>query len=170
MMPPLTITVAEDDKHCREFITVALDAMGATVLGVDSLREFWKTITNRNVDAVWLDLALLDSTAEETLAAIPKIRQLLPQATIIVVSGWEDTHRKRALDLGADAYSGKIELGAFRVSAVARLLSVAAVAALKRGAAANVILERVARFVGDMCQHEPCQSLNPPQDDLRRNA
>lgn len=146
----MKILVAEDERICQRFIVEALGALADHVWVVDSMRDLQRRLLEHDVDAIWLDLSLADSSAEMTLQHLPLIRAQAPRAVLLVVSGWEDNYRQRALDMGADAYSGKRELLAFDKPVVAQLLVRAAMQALQRGAPANVILERVAAFVGDV--------------------
>lgn len=154
----MKIVIAEDEPICQKFIVDALGQMAERVWTVDSLRGLQRTLSEHAVDAIWLDLSLVDSNAESTIRHLPVIRAQAPLATILVVSGWGSTYEKDALKHGADAYSGKTELGNWQVGSIAKLLSTAALAALRRGAPANIILERAAAFVGtvaaDACSGE----------------
>lgn len=159
---PMVTVVVEDDHVCREFIGATLGGMCSSVRTIESLRELWPILVTGDIDLIWLDLALVDSSAENTLNSLPAIRNILPSATLIVVSGWGDEYEKRALQLGADAYSGKVELQGFRPPAVAKLLTAAAMAALKRGAPANIILERAAKLVGTVADARHTIPSTPP--------
>lgn len=150
----MKILVAEDEAICQKFIADALGTMAEHVWVVDSLRGLQRELSQHMVDVIWLDLSLIDSNAECTLHHLPAIRAQAPLATLIVVSGWEETYRKDALAAGADAYSGKRELASFAPSVVAGLLARAAMQALHRGAPANAILERVAALVGAVASDE----------------
>lgn len=158
----MKILVAEDEQVCQQFIVTALGGMAEQVWLVDSLRGLQRALIEHEVDAIWLDLSLLDSNAEKTLQHLPLIRAQAPKATIIVVSGWEDAYRKQALEMGADAYSGKRELLTFDQPVVAQLLMRAAVKALARGASANVILERVSAMVGSAASREDWSLAESP--------
>lgn len=164
----MKIIVAEDEKVFLQFIVEALGAMAENVWTVDTLRGLQKGLSEHDVDAIWLDLSLLDSSAENTLRHLPLIRAQAPKATLIVCSGWGSTYQRDALRLGADAYSGKTEMGGLHAEAIAKLLSAAALSAIQRGAPANVILERVAAFVGEVAASrqptptEPTPNPTPP--------
>lgn len=150
----MKICIAEDEQICQKFLVEALGTMAEHVWVVDSLRGLQRELSEHVVDVIWLDLSLIDSNAECTLHHLPIIRAQVPQAVIIVCSGWEDTYRKEALAAGADAYSGKRELASFAPAVVAGLLARAAMQALQRGAPANAILERVAALVGAVATDE----------------
>lgn len=151
----MKIIIAEDEQVFLQFIVQALGAMAEKVWTVDTLRGLQSSLSEHDVDAIWLDLSLLDSSAENTLRHIPLIRAQAPRATLIVCSGWGNVYEKEALALGADAYSGKTELGGPKVTGIAELLSAAALSAIKRGVPANVIMERVAAFVGSVANPSP---------------
>lgn len=146
----MKIIVAEDEKIFLQFIVEALGVMAEQVWVVDTLRGLQNGLIEHDVDAIWLDLSLLDSCARNTLDHLPLIRAQAPRAILIVVSGWGGTYEKEALALGADAYSGKTDLGNLNIESIAKLISSAAISALRRGAPVNAILERVAAFLGSV--------------------
>jgi DNA-binding response OmpR family regulator len=142
----MRILVVEDDRDCLGFISEALGPLRSKLEHTDKLQDALVMVT-QGFDAVWLDLALKDSSSDNTVEkGIPAIRALCPSATMIVVSGFGESMRDRALKAGADAYAIKKDLNGFNQASIAALLIQAAVHAMQRGANSAIVLERVATF------------------------
>lgn len=142
----MKVLLIEDDKQCADMIQRALHGLTSRVDVTDKLSEGLRLLCD-DYDAVWLDLSLTDSRSEDTLRAIPSIRDKCPNVTLLVVSGYGDKYHNEAIEMGADAYASKIDLEGFRNSAVVNLLVRAATHAMERGVNSSFILERVATFI-----------------------
>lgn len=149
----MNIVVAEDDKMCAELIERALGGLNRLpITHVSRLADLWPCLTS-DVDIVWLDLFLEDCSAEGVVARLPEIRALVPNAALIVVSGWGEKHRQTALLSGADAYSSKQDLDGFSQEAVRGIVTKGAVEAMKRGVSPSLILERAAKMLREVAHH-----------------
>lgn len=140
--------IVEDDPNCVRFIKLAIETLCREVNHTDRLAEALKML-NESYDAVWLDLALTDSSAHNTIRAIPEIRKASPKATLIVVSGYGDSYREQAMRAGADVYASKVDLENFNKDAIAAIFTQAAVHAMSRGVDSSRILEKVVGFFQD---------------------
>lgn len=143
----MRVLLVEDEPNCVRFIKAAIqDLCDDPIQATGFLQEALK-LAHGHLDAVWLDLNLLDARAPAVIAAIPLFRSLCPKATLIVVSGLDAGWREAAMAAGADAYGIKQDLQGFNPMAVCALLSEAAVHAMGRGVPAGTILERVTSFL-----------------------
>ena len=94
--------VIDDTSDIRYLLTTVLNRSGMHVVGeagdgqagVDVVRA-------ERPDVVLLDLAM---PVMDGLEALPLIRELVPEARIIVLSAFADAVREKALDQGADGY------------------------------------------------------------------
>lgn len=82
-----TILAVEDStafvEHLRAiFKRSRIDQAPALALALDRLHT-------RHYDLVILDLELLDARPEQTIEAIPEVKQLAEPGKLIVLSGWE---------------------------------------------------------------------------------
>lgn len=142
----MKVLLIEDDKECAAMIQRALKGLTSKIDVTDKLQEGLRMMCDE-YNAIWLDLTLTDSRSDETLQAIPIIRERCPNITLLVVSGYGYQYRDQALKLGADAYASKIDLEGFRNTAVVNLLVNAATHAMERGVDSSFILERVSAFM-----------------------
>ena len=112
------VLVVDDAANLRELLTVLLDVeddfevVGTAADGVQALEK----AQSLNPDIVLLDLAM---PVMDGLQALPGLRQRLPDARIVIFSGFEhEALAREALAAGADAY---IEKGTSVMQLVARL-------------------------------------------------
>jgi DNA-binding NarL/FixJ family response regulator len=112
------VLVVDDAANLRELLTVLLDVeddfevVGTAADGVQALEK----AESLNPDIVLLDLAM---PVMDGLQALPGLRERLPQARIVIFSGFEhEALAREALAAGADAY---IEKGTSVMQLVARL-------------------------------------------------
>ena len=143
--PPLRAVVVDDTPDLRALLVLALEQSGQIVVvaeagngyeGVERVRE-------HRPDIVLLDLAM---PVMDGLEALPSMRRLCPDATIVVLSGFGATAMAdRALAAGADGY-------------------------LQKGAPASAILDYVRSLVGfapaglRLLRQPPRPSLRPGND------
>lgn len=116
--------VVDDAANLRELLTVLLEAeddfdvVGAVGDGAQALELAGRL----GPDIVLLDLAM---PVMDGLTALPSLREMLPDASIVVFSGFEEQALvDRAMAAGADAY---VEKGASVMDLVATLRSLRAV-------------------------------------------
>jgi len=112
------VLVVDDAANLRELLTVLLDVeddfevVGTAADGVQALEK----AQSLNPDIVLLDLAM---PVMDGLQALPGLRERLPDARIVIFSGFEhEALAREALAAGADAY---IEKGTSVMQLVARL-------------------------------------------------
>ena len=112
------VLVVDDAANLRELLTVLLDVeddfevVGTAADGVQALDK---------ADALEPDIVLLDLAMPvmDGLQALPGLRERLPNARIVIFSGFEhEALAREALAAGADAY---IEKGTSVMQLVARL-------------------------------------------------
>jgi DNA-binding NarL/FixJ family response regulator len=112
------VLVVDDAANLRELLTVLLDVeddfevVGTAADGAQALDR---------ADALEPDIVLLDLAMPvmDGLQALPALRERLPNARIVIFSGFEhEALAREALALGADAY---IEKGTSVMQLVARL-------------------------------------------------
>ena len=104
---PIRVVLVDDTPEIRELLKKGLSIVG----GVDVVgeagdgREGIAQVTEHKPDAVLLDLAM---PVMDGLQAIPEIRKLVPQAKIVILSGFEESRMsEEAMSIGAHAYLSK---------------------------------------------------------------
>jgi signal transduction histidine kinase/AmiR/NasT family two-component response regulator len=103
---PLRVVVIDDTEDLRDLMGIALTRAGMTVVGeAGNGLEGIDVVRAEHPDVVLLDLSM---PVMDGLQALPHIRQVVPEATIIVLSGFGAAQMAdRALDSGADGYLQK---------------------------------------------------------------
>lgn len=103
---PIRVLIADDAEDIRFLLRVGLESRGLHVIGeAANGRDALRMSEAERPDVIVLDLAMphLDG-----LEAIPRLRALAPDVSIVVLSGFAESRmRQRALDAGADAYVEK---------------------------------------------------------------
>jgi DNA-binding NarL/FixJ family response regulator len=102
---PIRAVVIDDTRDIRELLSMVLTRSGMEVVGeagdgqagVDVVRA-------QRPDVVLLDLAM---PVMDGVEALPIIRELVPDARIIVLSAFAGAVREQVLDWGADGYLEK---------------------------------------------------------------
>ena len=103
---PLRVVVVDDTEDLRHLMRIALTRGGMEVVGeagngIDAI----KVVRSVRPDVVLLDLSM---PLMDGLEALPQVRRLVPEATIIVLSGFgAGQMAKRAIASGADGYLQK---------------------------------------------------------------
>jgi DNA-binding NarL/FixJ family response regulator len=101
--------VVDDDDSPRELILRVVRGLGHRVSGAPDMAAAREFLSSEEVDVVLLDLEMPGTHGAE---AIAMIREMSPEARILVVSGHDDPrHVIAALEGGADGYLLKDELG-----------------------------------------------------------
>lgn len=102
----LRVVVIDDTADLRDLLRVALSSGGMSVVGEagDGLAGI-EAVRNAHPDVVLIDLSM---PVMDGIEALPHIRALVPDAAIVVLSGFGATElTERALAAGADAYVQK---------------------------------------------------------------
>ena len=122
MPDPRTLLLIDDDptflRHARRY----LERDGALAVGgtATSVREGLALARALRPDLVVVDLSM---TEADGFSAIPALREVVPEAAVVVLTMLEDDrYRQRALGLGADAFVPKGRLVEELRSEIARLL------------------------------------------------
>src|SRR6185312_7815212 len=84
---PFTVLVIDDDEDTRSNLRDVLELDGYRIEMAGSAAETLKRNSWEKIGAVLLDRKLPDGTAEDLL---PKLRQLAPDAAVIVITGYSD--------------------------------------------------------------------------------
>lgn len=99
------LLLVEDDQVYAELLSRALTRAGYECVTVNEAAAALAVIAGRPADAVILDLKLADETS---LSLIAPLRQQLPQARIILLTGYASIATAvEAIKLGADDYLPK---------------------------------------------------------------
>jgi signal transduction histidine kinase len=103
---PLRVVVIDDTADLRQLMRIALTRGGMEVVGeAGNGLDGIATVRSVRPDVVLLDLSM---PVMDGLEALPQIRQLIPDGTIIMLSGFGASQMaKRALASGADGYIQK---------------------------------------------------------------
>jgi len=102
MALPLHVLVVDDDPDTRSNLADILELDGYKVETCGTAREALARDNWSEYSAILLDRRLPDGNAE---ALLPKLRELAPQAAVLVVTGYGDVHRAvAAIRLGAADY------------------------------------------------------------------
>jgi PAS domain S-box-containing protein len=84
---PLQVFVVDDDPDTRANLRDILEMDGHIVLEAGSAAELWAKASSIKADAILLDRHLPDATGESLL---PRLRESLPEAAILIVTGYFD--------------------------------------------------------------------------------
>jgi signal transduction histidine kinase len=99
---PLSVLVIDDDPDTRANLVDILELDDYRVALAGTMTEALQRSNWADIHAIVLDRKLPDGTADELL---PRLRQLAPQASIIIVTGYADLHSAiSALRHGAADY------------------------------------------------------------------
>src|SRR6516162_5314370 len=102
MALPLHVLVVDDDPDTRSNLADILELDGYKVETCGTAREALARDNWSEYSAILLDRRLPDGNAE---ALLPKLRELAPQAAVLVVTGYGDVHSAvAAIRLGAADY------------------------------------------------------------------
>lgn len=107
----INVLVVDDSDDLRDLITMVIrrHPQGWQVVGTAAQgREAVEEARERQPDLVLLDIAM---PVMDGMEALPLIRQVAPEATVVMLSGFPfETAGRGALDAGAHGYLEKTDL------------------------------------------------------------
>jgi DNA-binding NarL/FixJ family response regulator len=99
---PVRAVVIDDTSDIRELMSIVLTRSGMEVVGqAGDGRTGVDVVRAERPDVVLLDLAM---PVMDGVEALPLIRELVPDAQIIVLSAFAGAVKEQILDRGADGY------------------------------------------------------------------
>ena len=102
---PIRAVVIDDTVDIRELLSLVLTRSGMEVVGeAGDGQAGVEVVRAERPDVVLLDLAM---PVMDGVEALPIIRELVPDARIIVLSAFAGAVREQVLDWGADGYLEK---------------------------------------------------------------
>jgi CheY-like chemotaxis protein len=102
---PIRAVVIDDTRDIRELLSLVLTRSGMEVVGEASDGQAGvEVVRAERPDVVLLDLAM---PVMDGVEALPIIRELVPDARIIVLSAFAGAVKQQVLDWGADGYLEK---------------------------------------------------------------
>lgn len=100
----MKILVVDDTETVRVLLARCLEALGHAVVALGSGREVPGRLAAEAFDAVLTDVAMPESSGWDVLRAARSARPELP---VILMTGWDDSHNRRADGLVPDAVLDK---------------------------------------------------------------
>ncbi len=99
---PVRAVVIDDTSDIRDLMSIVLTRSGMEVVGeAGDGRAGVDVVRAARPDVVLLDLAM---PVMDGMEALPLIRELVPDAQIIVLSAFDGAVEQQVLDWGADGY------------------------------------------------------------------
>jgi DNA-binding NarL/FixJ family response regulator len=99
---PVRAVVIDDTSDIRDLMSIVLTRSGMEVVGeAGDGRAGVDVVRAERPDVVLLDLAM---PVMDGMEALPLIRELVPDAQIIVLSAFDGAVEQQVLDWGADGY------------------------------------------------------------------
>ncbi|RMF18612.1 MAG: hybrid sensor histidine kinase/response regulator [Candidatus Dadabacteria bacterium] len=110
---PIRVLVAEDSLTSRIFLESMLEQAGYDVIAVEDGQQALRILQTEGVDVVVSDIEMPNLDGFELTAAIRSQDAWSRLPVILVTSLASDEHRRRGVDVGADAYivKGEFEQG-----------------------------------------------------------
>jgi len=106
----VNVILVEDEEIVAELYSRILQPIASKILVAHNLDELRMHLQQLTPDAVLLDLRLRETGPEEALREIKNIRQVNPNAVVVVASGLSDPAViRQAMDQGADYFAVKPE-------------------------------------------------------------
>src|SRR5687767_14933532 len=105
---PISILIVEDDDNFAKVLAQILVTCGLTVFRVSTLTEAMSEAAIQQPNVILLDLSLPDSTLDNTVRAIPEIKEMAPQSQICVLTGHAQKGlEEKVLSMGAASFAMK---------------------------------------------------------------
>lgn len=102
---PCRVLVVDDSWYVQQLVAAALEPVGYQVLLTGTIQAALETYRRERPDVVLMDLVLPHS---DGLSGIARLRELDPQARVVVLSGLtDDAIRRTAREAGASAFLSK---------------------------------------------------------------
>lgn len=102
---PCRVLVVDDSWYVQQLVAAALEPVGYEVLLTGTIQAALETYRRERPDVVLMDLVLPHS---DGLCGIARLRELDPQARVVVLSGLtDDAIRRTAREAGASAFLAK---------------------------------------------------------------
>lgn len=90
--------IAEDEDNLRELLRRYLEPISSYICVVKSISGLFEALTHSQFDLITYDLRYPDSPIKESsLARIREIKELNPEAIIIIVTGYYDPSMERLI-------------------------------------------------------------------------
>ncbi len=120
---PIRVLVVDDHALVREAIHRALNSLPEVklVVSVSNYQEAEMQATRLHPEIIWLDMHI--AAHGNSIAEIPRLRKLSPEARIIVLADFEDKQEAfAAIMAGAHGYRSKEEVDPDEVVAMLRMV------------------------------------------------
>jgi len=99
-----TALIADDDAASRDLLIEGLEQLGYRVVSAVDGADLIQRLSELDTNSVCLVVTDLDMPRVGGFAALDVIRQRLPHATVVVVTGWRDAIiQAEAIARGAEA-------------------------------------------------------------------
>ena len=107
---PLRVVIVDDTPDLRDLLRMALERRGEfqVVAEAENGREAIEVVHAQQPELVLLDIAM---PVMDGLEALPVIRKVAALATVVMLSGFHESHvlARKAVELGAHGYVSKGE-------------------------------------------------------------
>lgn len=108
MPDSVSVLLVEDDDNFAKVLAQVLVTCGLVVYRVPTLTEAMSEAAIHQPDVILLDLSLPDSSMEQTIRAIPDLKELSPKSQICVLTGHADKGLEdKVISMGASSFTVK---------------------------------------------------------------
>lgn len=121
----MRVLLVDDEENVRYMFTRFIGDMCSRISEAASLKDALLISSKEDFDIIILDLRLLDSDKEQTLAAIPDLRRKSGASVIVVTGVPEDDIQDQAIKAGADYCISKNEVFTQKAKAIMMALHAA---------------------------------------------
>ena len=102
------LLLIEDDPGYDALVRRIMGPYMAEIITAKTMGDARRDLAMHKFNAVILDLGLPDSLRDETIAAIPAIKESQPESVLVVVTGSDDDEvKKKCIEAGADSFISK---------------------------------------------------------------
>jgi ActR/RegA family two-component response regulator len=104
----ISVLIVEDDDNFAKVLAQILATCGLKVFRVSTLTEAMSEAAIQQPNVILLDLSLPDSPLDNTVRAIPEIKEMAPDSQVCVLTGHtEKGLEEKVLSMGAVSFSMK---------------------------------------------------------------